>query len=98
MSFCEGFCRQPIALIGHDGLEQGRDRSDPVSLPNNNSGNDVADNKQNRKKINNPVDILSLSGDKFQNGVGYKPKSYSFGDTNRKRHDNYSQKGRDCFC
>jgi hypothetical protein len=25
--------RQPIALIGHDGLELGGDWSDPVSLP-----------------------------------------------------------------
>jgi len=31
----EWFCRQPIALIGHDGLELGGSRSDPVSLPNN---------------------------------------------------------------
>ena len=30
---CEWFCRQPIALIGHDGLELGGNRSDPVSLP-----------------------------------------------------------------
>ena len=30
---CEWFCRQPIALIGHDGLELGGSRSDPVSLP-----------------------------------------------------------------
>jgi len=38
MSLCEWFCRQPIALIGHDGLELGGGRSDPASLPNNNSG------------------------------------------------------------
>ena len=29
---------QPIALIGHDGLERGGGRSDLASLPNNNSG------------------------------------------------------------
>jgi hypothetical protein len=38
MSLCEGFCRQPIALIGHDGLELGRGRSDPTPLPHNYSG------------------------------------------------------------
>ncbi len=35
MLLCEGFYRQPIALIGHDGLERGGGRSDPASLPNN---------------------------------------------------------------
>ena len=38
ISLCEWFCRQPIALIGHDGLESGGSRSDPASLPNNKSG------------------------------------------------------------
>jgi len=33
MTAGEGFYRQPIALIGHDGLELGGNGREPVSLP-----------------------------------------------------------------
>jgi hypothetical protein len=37
MLLCEWFHRQPIARIGHDGLELGGGRSNPASLPTSHS-------------------------------------------------------------